>query len=139
MRGAPIARRSRARSSWAPPTGTGSPGTRRAPPRAKVEIGELAPERFRVAVEGDAPTLLVGTQKRFPPYWRTFLDGREVESFTADGLFLGVEVPAGRHTVEGRFVIPRAELGDLRARRASRSAAVDRSRPLTARDSNDRR
>ena len=79
-------------------------------PAAKVEIGELAPERFRVAVVGDAPTLLVGTQKRFPPYWRTFLDGREVESFTADGLFLGVEVPAGRHTVEGKFVIPRAEL-----------------------------
>jgi hypothetical protein len=79
-------------------------------PAAKVEIGELAPERFRVAVEGDAPTLLVGTQKRFPPYWRTFLDGREVESFTADGLFLGVEVPAGRHTVEGRFAIPRREL-----------------------------
>lgn len=79
-------------------------------PAARVEIGELAPERFRVAVEGEAPTLLVGTQKRFPPYWRTFLDGREVESFTADGVFLGVEVPAGRHTVEGRFVIPRAEL-----------------------------
>jgi len=79
-------------------------------PAARVEIGELAPERFRVAVEGDAPTLLVGTQKRFPPYWRTFLDGREVESFTADGLFLGVEVPAGRHTVEGRFVVPRSEL-----------------------------
>lgn len=79
-------------------------------PAARVEIGELAPERFRVAVEGEAPTLLVGTQKRFPPYWRTFLDGREVESFTADGVFLGVEVPAGRHTVEGRCVIPRAEL-----------------------------
>ncbi|HEY1251148.1 MAG TPA: hypothetical protein VGH97_08140, partial [Thermoanaerobaculia bacterium] len=52
----------------------------------------------------------VGSQKRFPPYWRTYVDGREVPSFTADGLFLGVDVPAGTHTVEGRFVIPRVEL-----------------------------
>jgi hypothetical protein len=77
---------------------------------AKVAISALAPERFLVAIQGDAPTLLVTTQKRFPPYWRAFLDGREVEAFTADGLFLGVDVPAGRHTVEGRFVIPRIEL-----------------------------
>ncbi len=76
----------------------------------RVAIAELRPERFRVEVEGRAPSLLVTTQKRFPPYWRCFLDGREVPAFTADGLFLGVDVPAGRHTVEGRFVIPRAEL-----------------------------
>ncbi len=44
------------------------------------------------------------------PYWRTFLDGIEVPSFTANGLFLGVEVPAGRHRVEGRFLVPRREL-----------------------------
>ncbi|MEP6995107.1 MAG: hypothetical protein ABI968_11340, partial [Acidobacteriota bacterium] len=76
----------------------------------KARITALAPESFRVEVEGDAPTLLVTSQKRFLPYWRTFLDGREVESFAADGIFLGVEVPAGRHSVEGRFLIPRAEL-----------------------------
>jgi hypothetical protein len=77
---------------------------------ARVAIAALAPEYFRVEVEGGAPTLLVSTQKRFPPYWRSSLDGREVPSFTADGLFLGVDVPAGRHTVEGRFVVPRAEV-----------------------------
>jgi hypothetical protein len=77
---------------------------------ARVTIAALAPERFRVEIEGSAPTLLVGSQKRFPPYWRTSLDGREVDPFTADGIFLGVDVPAGRHTVEGRFVIPRIEL-----------------------------
>lgn len=83
-------------------------GLRRA--EATVTLAELRPERFRVRVEGAAPTLLVGSQKRFPPYWRTYVDGREVPSFTADGLFLGVDVPAGTHTVEGRFVIPRVEL-----------------------------
>ena len=88
-------------------------GARRAAtPRgiARVAIAELLPERFRVEVEGDSPSLLVSTQKRFPPYWHTSLDGREVPAFTADGLFLGVDVPAGRHVVEGRFVIPRSEI-----------------------------
>ncbi len=77
---------------------------------ARVAIAELKPEHFRVEVEGGAPSLLVSTQKRFPPYWHCFLDGREVPAFTADGLFLGVDVPAGRHSVEGKFLIPRAEL-----------------------------
>jgi hypothetical protein len=83
-------------------------GTRR--PASHIAIADLLPERFRVEVEGDAPSLLVSTQKRFPPYWRTSLDGRDVPAFTADGLFLGVDVPAGRHVVEGRFVVPRAEV-----------------------------
>jgi hypothetical protein len=77
---------------------------------ARLHVAELAPERFRVEVDGVAPSLLVSTQKRFPPYWRSFLDGREVPAFTADGLFLGIDVPAGRHVVEGRFLIPRVEL-----------------------------
>jgi hypothetical protein len=83
-------------------------GRRRAARR--VSIVELRPERFRVEVEGDAPSLLVSTQKRFPPYWRTSLDGRDAPAFAADGLFLGVDVPAGRHVVEGRFVVPRLEV-----------------------------
>jgi hypothetical protein len=77
---------------------------------SRVTIVELRPERFRVEVQGGAPSLLVSTQKRFPPYWRTFVDGREVTAFTADGLFLGVDVPAGTHVVEGRFVVPRSEV-----------------------------
>lgn len=82
-------------------------------PRAaegSVRLQRTSPERFLVEVDSAAPTLLVSSQKRFPPYWRTFVDGREVESFTADGLFLGVDLPAGRHRVEGRFRIPREEL-----------------------------
>jgi hypothetical protein len=71
---------------------------------------ESAPERFAVETDSRAPSLLVTSQKRFRPYWRAYLDGREVESFAANGLFLGVEVPAGRHRVEGRFVVPRGEL-----------------------------
>lgn len=71
---------------------------------------EIRPERFTVETANPHPSLLVTSQKRFPPYWRTYLDGKEVESFAANGLFLGVEVPAGRHRIEGRFVVPRGEV-----------------------------
>jgi uncharacterized membrane protein YfhO len=52
----------------------------------------------------------VSSQKGFPPYWRLSVDGRRVDGFTANGLFLGLELPAGRHRVEGRFRVPRLEL-----------------------------
>ncbi len=76
----------------------------------KVLPLEIAAERFAVETESPVPSLLVTSQKRFSPYWRTSLDGREVESFAANGLFLGVEVPAGRHRIDGRFVVPRVEV-----------------------------
>jgi hypothetical protein len=75
-----------------------------------VTAHESAPERFAVETDSPAPSLLVTSQKRFPPYWRAYVDGRQVESFAANGLFLGLEIPAGRHRVEGRFVVPRGEL-----------------------------
>ena len=71
---------------------------------------EIRPERFLLETDTPGPSLLVTSQKRFPPYWRTYLDGEEVQSFTANGLFLGVEVPPGRHRIEGRFVVPRHEV-----------------------------
>jgi hypothetical protein len=74
-----------------------------------TRIVELSPERFVLETESASPTLLVSSQKRFPPYWRTYLDGREVASLAANGIFLGLEVPAGRHRVEGRFVVPGKE------------------------------
>ena len=74
-----------------------------------ARIAELLPERFVLETESASPTLLVSSQKRFPPYWRTYLDGREVASLSVNGIFLGLEVPAGRHRVEGRFVVPPKE------------------------------
>jgi hypothetical protein len=38
------------------------------------------------------------------------LDGAPVDGFEANSLFLGLELPAGRHRVEGKFAIPPLEL-----------------------------
>jgi hypothetical protein len=76
----------------------------------EVRVTHLEPERFEVETVTPLPSLLVSAQKSFPPYWRLYLDGARVPAFTANGLFLGLELPAGRHRVEGRFLIPRLEL-----------------------------
>ena len=79
-------------------------------PPGRVRVSELSPERF--ALETDAPreSILATSQKAFSPYWRLFVDGNEEEPLVINGLFLGLEVPAGAHRVEGRFRVPRAEL-----------------------------
>ncbi|HVE65798.1 MAG TPA: hypothetical protein VNC59_04385, partial [Thermoanaerobaculia bacterium] len=75
-----------------------------------VRVVALEPERFAVDTETPLPSLFVTSHKRFVPYWRFFLDGRRTEGFAANGIFFGVELPPGRHRVEGRFAIPRWEL-----------------------------
>jgi hypothetical protein len=75
-----------------------------------IRVVRLDPERFELTTETPLPSLLVSSQKRFEPYHRLFLDGAPADGFVANGLFLGLELPAGRHRVEGRFVIPRLEL-----------------------------
>ncbi|MFY9551951.1 MAG: hypothetical protein WAU32_12430, partial [Thermoanaerobaculia bacterium] len=85
-----------------------SPAERRADGR--VRIAALLPERFALETETRAPSILATSQKAFAPYWRLFLDGREIEALDVNGLFLGLEVPAGSHRIEGRFLVPRAEI-----------------------------
>ena len=75
-----------------------------------IRVVTLDPERFEISTVTPLPSLLVSSQKSFPPYWRLFLDGSPVPGFAANGMFLGLELPAGTHRVEGRFQIPRVEL-----------------------------
>jgi hypothetical protein len=76
----------------------------------KIRIVALEPERFELSTQTALPSLLVSSQKSFSPYWRLSLDGAPTPGFAANGIFLGLELPAGRHRVVGRFVVPRLEL-----------------------------
>ncbi|PYQ36401.1 MAG: hypothetical protein DMF55_05190 [Acidobacteria bacterium] len=87
-----------------------APGEPRRSSDGAIRIVSLEPERFEIETETPLPSLLVSSQKSFPPYWRLDLDGKSAPGFEADGIFLGLELPAGRHRVEGRFRIPRWEL-----------------------------
>jgi hypothetical protein len=67
-------------------------------------------EAFEAVVAAPAPAVIASSQKRFEPYWKTSIDGKETASFACDGPFLGIVVPAGTHRIEGRFAFPRAEV-----------------------------
>lgn len=88
------------------------------PAETTAEMVRDDDEAFEVAVAAPAPAILASSQKRFVPYWKTWIDGREAESFASDGPFFGIAVPAGTHRIEGRFQFPRIELA------ASASAAA---------------
>jgi hypothetical protein len=79
-------------------------------PPGPVRVSALSPESFSLETDSARDSILATSQKAFAPYWRLFLDGREEEPLVVNGLFLGLEVPAGTHRIEGRFRIPRAEL-----------------------------
>ncbi len=89
------------RSSALPRFRLDGPGT--------VRTLALEPERFALEANAPAAVFLATSQKAFAPYWRLFLDGREVPAAAGDP-FLGLPIPAGRHLVEGRFLVPRWEL-----------------------------
>jgi hypothetical protein len=80
------------------------------PGETSAEMVRDEDEAFEVAVTAPAPAVLASSQKRFEPYWKTYVDGKAAETFACDGPFLGVAVPAGTHRIEGRFRFPRVEL-----------------------------
>jgi len=91
----------------------------------------LEPERFALETNAPAAVSLSTSQKAFAPYWRLFLDGREI-SAPAAGPFFSLEVPAGRHRLEGRFLVPRWELAVSAAGLAALGAAIISARRARA-------
>jgi len=47
------------------------------------------------------------------PAWKAFLDGREVKVYRANGAFRGIVLPAGRHTVEYKYISSTQKTGRL--------------------------
>ena len=54
-------------------------------------------------------SLLVSVMN-YSPYWRAYVDGREVGVIPVDSTFIGVPVPGGSHHVELRYEPPYAWL-----------------------------
>ena len=67
-------------------------------PGTTVRPTRSGPGRWQIEASGTQPVLLVVAESYFPG-WRATVDGRRVEVVQADGAFLGVPVPAGRHDV----------------------------------------
>ena len=63
------------------------------------------PEQIDLTVDGDRPSLVSVTQQALDG-WSVEVDGNDADVVVVDGLFLGVHVPAGDHTVTFRYRSP---------------------------------
>ncbi|MNS26378.1 Bacterial membrane protein YfhO [compost metagenome] len=70
----------------------------------------LSMNRIRVETEGAGPGLVL-VSEGYDPGWKAFIGDRELRVHRADALVLGIEVPAGRHTIALRYEPPRWRLG----------------------------
>lgn len=77
--------------------GTARPG--------RLQILEKSPERLRLVADAPDPTWLF-VLRGFWNHRRVLLDGRPVEDFPAQLAFSAARVPAGRHTIEWKELVP---------------------------------
>lgn len=83
--------------------------------RAKCADGgktiEERVESQRVSVTVQCPNASVLALKMsYHPNWRVQLDGADVETYLVSPSFIGFDIPAGRHTVEARYMATRSKL-----------------------------
>ncbi|HET6882703.1 MAG TPA: YfhO family protein [Pirellulales bacterium] len=84
----------------------------RAATDARATARELAPGHVEIDTESPAATFCV-LSDMFYPGWRATIDGTPSKIFRTDYVLMGVELPAGRHTVVFRYVPTRFYLGAL--------------------------
>lgn len=68
-----------------------------------VEQAEAGVLRLKVATEQAA---VLRCSDKFSPYWKAEINGRAVDTFRCDYLFLGVAVPPGVHTITLEHRLP---------------------------------
>jgi hypothetical protein len=78
----------------------------------KAKIVDYRPSRVRLETSTPARQFLVLCDVYYPG-WRAYVDGAPANIMVTDGIFRGVSVPAGDHTVEFRFEPCRLRIGLL--------------------------
>jgi hypothetical protein len=75
-----------------------------------LEIYAYRPNQVKIGVQSSTPALLV-VSDMFYPGWYATIDGDPAPIYKTDGIFRGVSIPAGKHTVEMRFFPASLRLG----------------------------
>src|SRR5438105_15861364 len=65
----------------------------------EAQITQYEPNRIAVSTKAAGPSILILSENHYPG-WRTYLDGRAVETLRVDYNLHGVPLPAGEHRVE---------------------------------------
>ncbi len=77
-----------------------------------ITLTEYLPHRLKYEYESQGDALAVFSEIYFPEGWTASVDGEEAPYFRVDYLLRGMELPAGRHTVEWRFRAPKWEMAE---------------------------
>lgn len=77
-----------------------------------IALTEYLPHRLKYEYESQGDALAVFSEIYFPEGWTASIDGEESPYFRVDYLLRGMELPAGRHTVEWRFRAPKWEMAE---------------------------
>ncbi|MFW6068829.1 MAG: YfhO family protein, partial [Chloroflexota bacterium] len=70
--------------------------------RGEAQIVRYRAEEVVVETSSEGPSVLVLTDADYPG-WQAAVDGEPVEVYTVDGMFRGVILPEGEHTVQFEF------------------------------------
>ena len=68
-------------------------------------VDRPSPEHLVVRTNLEQPTIVMVAQQALPG-WQVEIDGDNADELVVDGLFLGVEVPAGDHVITWRYKSP---------------------------------
>jgi hypothetical protein len=73
----------------------------------EVEVEGYAPDRISLSIRAAGNSILVATNN-YTPFWRAWVDNKEVHMFPVDYTFQGIGVEAGLHRVVLRYMPPYA-------------------------------
>lgn len=72
-----------------------------------IGLVEYAPNYLRYEYDSSTKSLAVFSEIYFADGWTAYIDNKEAEYFAADYILRGMELPAGKHTIEWRYRAPR--------------------------------
>ena len=47
------------------------------------------------------------------PYWRAYIDNKQVPIYRADAMLRGIVIPKGRHTIELKYISNTVKIGQI--------------------------
>ncbi|MDL2257212.1 YfhO family protein [Bacteroidales bacterium OttesenSCG-928-I14] len=71
---------------------------------ANIELLEYKPDYLKYSSKASSEQVAVFSEIYYDKGWKAYIDGEETEHFRADWILRAMNVPAGEHTIEFRFI-----------------------------------
>ena len=71
-----------------------------------ITLKEYKPNYLKYEYDSAEKALVVFSEIYYEDGWTAYIDGEEADYFTVDYILRGMELPAGKHTIEWRFRAP---------------------------------